>query len=91
MCREVFVGGGVQYAYTTIPTYPSGQIGFMICTKAQEGAAALDAREPRQAAPATPEGRGYTPLRYYNAEMHRAAFVLPSFARDALAASLTAL
>ncbi len=22
MCHEVFVGGTVQYAYTTIPTYP---------------------------------------------------------------------
>lgn len=22
MCHEVFVGGSVQYAYTTIPTYP---------------------------------------------------------------------
>ena len=34
MCKKVFVGGTVQYAYTTIPTYPSGQIGFMVCTKA---------------------------------------------------------
>ncbi|KAI5807773.1 S-adenosyl-L-methionine-dependent methyltransferase [Pyronema omphalodes] len=30
-CREVFPT--VEYAYTTIPTYPSGQIGFMVCSK----------------------------------------------------------
>ena len=35
----------------------SGQIGFMICTKASgDGSAALDARVPRQPLPATPEG-----------------------------------
>lgn len=123
MCAEVFQGGAVQYAFTTIPTYPrcearegsarnwiiclrprcshaprpshsaanasmlaalwsanictlhptppscpaparlcSGQIGFMICTKAG-GSAPLDAREPRQPLPVTPEGRDYPPLR----------------------------
>lgn len=67
----------------------SGQIGFMVCTKAPAEGAAPDAREPRQPVPATPEGRGYTPLRYYSADVHRAAFVLPAFARDALAGSLT--
>jgi spermidine synthase len=30
---QVFVGGNVSYAYTSIPTYPSGQIGFMLCAK----------------------------------------------------------
>ncbi|KAL4459059.1 hypothetical protein ABPG75_013924 [Micractinium tetrahymenae] len=88
MCSEVFQGGAVQYAFTTIPTYPSGQIGFMVCTKAGDGKP-LDAREPRQPLPAAPEGRDYPPLRYYNHEVHRAAFVLPTFARDALAGSLS--
>jgi spermidine synthase len=90
MCREVFAGGSVQYAYTTIPTYPSGQIGFMVCAKAgAEGAAPLAPREPRQAPPGEPAGAGYPPLRYYNSEVHRAAFTLPTFARDALAGSLS--
>jgi spermidine synthase len=90
MCREVFVGGSVQYAFTTIPTYPSGQIGFMVCTKAAaDGGAPLDPREPRLPAPAAPEGRGYPPLRYYSHDVHRAAFVLPAFAKEALAGSLT--
>lgn len=90
MCGEVFAGGSVQYAYTTIPTYPSGQIGFMLCAKSgAEGSAPLDPREPRQAVPAAPPGAALPALRYYNADLHRAAFVLPTFARDALAGSLT--
>jgi spermidine synthase len=52
MCKEVFVGGSVSYAYTTIPTYPSGQIGMMVCSKAQGGGEApLDPRQPRQPLP----------------------------------------
>ena len=30
-CRALFPS--VKYGYTTIPTYPSGQIGFIIATK----------------------------------------------------------
>jgi spermidine synthase len=30
-CRGTFPV--VRYAYTTIPTYPSGQIGFIMCSK----------------------------------------------------------
>lgn len=30
-CRSLFPV--VSYAYCTIPTYPSGQIGFMLCSK----------------------------------------------------------
>ncbi|BFZ55704.1 putrescine aminopropyltransferase [Savitreella phatthalungensis] len=74
-CGSIFPT--VRYAFTTIPSYPSGQIGFMVCSK--------DAK-------ATPE----KPLRkwsreeelekckYYNAQVHEAAFVLPTFMRVAL-------
>lgn len=90
MCASVFKGGAVQYAFTTTPTYPSGQIGFMVCTKAgADGSPPPSAAEPRQPAPGAPEGRGYTPLRYYSADVHRAAFVLPAFGKEALAGSLT--
>jgi hypothetical protein len=65
MCRGVFAGGSVAYAVTTIPTYPSGQIGMMVCSKAAAGqgqgqgtaaaaaaaGGALDVRIPRQPAP----------------------------------------
>lgn len=89
MCKDVFVGGSVQYAFTTIPTYPSGQIGFMICSKAPAaGAAPLDPRIPKQPAPGAPPAN-YPPVRYYNPAVHRAAFVLPEFAKQELAPSMS--
>ncbi|GAU23958.1 hypothetical protein TSUD_183580 [Trifolium subterraneum] len=30
-CRQIFKGS-VNYAWTTVPTYPSGMIGFMLCS-----------------------------------------------------------
>ena len=60
-----------EYAFTTIPTYPSGQIGFMVCSKA-EGRVL---NEPVQKVKDT---------RYYNEEIHRASFTLPEFARALL-------
>lgn len=36
MCAGVFHGGSVAYGFTTIPTYPSGQIGFMMCSKGEK-------------------------------------------------------
>lgn len=88
MCKKVFVGGTVQYAYTTIPTYPSGQIGFMVCTKASDGEP-NDPRVAKREPPAPPVGSPLGPLKYYNTELHKAAFTLPTFARDALKDSLS--
>lgn len=62
----------VEYAYTTIPTYPSGQIGFVLCSK--------DAQ--RNMAHAVRDVPG---CRYWNKEIHAAAFVLPEFGRVKLA------
>ncbi|KAK9840073.1 hypothetical protein WJX74_002937 [Apatococcus lobatus] len=87
MCHEVFANGTVQYAFTTIPTYPSGQIGFMICSKHSEKP--LDPRKPSQAAPEAAAGSQHGPLRYYSSDVHSAAFVLPKFAREALLQHLT--
>ncbi len=61
------------YAYTTVPTYPSGQIGFMVCRKGAEPVAAAVRAHPAA-----------DKLRYYTEEMHKAAFVLPKFAVDAM-------
>lgn len=61
-----------EYAFTTIPTYPSGQIGFIICSKT----AGRDLKMPV---------RKLSGTRYYNQEVHKAAFVLPEFARVRLA------
>ncbi|MCJ1351841.1 MAG: putrescine aminopropyltransferase [Icmadophila ericetorum] len=74
-CKEVFPV--VEYAYTTIPTYPSGQIGFMVCCKD----ASRDIKEPLRSWSVEEEEKL---CRYYNKEIHRASFVLPSFARRAL-------
>ncbi|CAD7698732.1 unnamed protein product, partial [Ostreobium quekettii] len=89
MCNDVFQGGSVSYGYTTIPTYPSGQIGFMVCSKRPSQGPPLDPRECRRPPPSAPKGRDYPPLRYYNSAIHRAAFVLPEFASKALAGKLS--
>lgn len=60
-----------EYAYTTIPTYPSGQIGFMVCAKAP----GRDLRTPVREVKNT---------KYYNKDIHRTAFVLPEFTRSVL-------
>jgi len=65
----------VGYAYTTIPTYPSGQIGFIIATK-ERGACNVPAR--------TPSEETQKQLRYYTPELHTASFVLPAFAKRAI-------
>lgn len=65
----------VEYAYTTIPTYPSGQIGFIVAGKGR-GTCTVPARKPE---PDVAAG-----LRYYSSELHAAAFVLPAFARRAI-------
>ncbi|XP_078407520.1 spermidine synthase-like [Cetorhinus maximus] len=75
-CKSLFPV--VEYAYSTIPTYPSGQIGFMLCSKNPE----TSFREPVRQLSAEEVDR--MQLKYYNADMHRAAFVLPEFARKAL-------
>lgn len=65
----------VEYAYTTIPTYPSGQIGFIVATKGR-GSCKAPSRVPTDSVSET--------LRYYTPELHEAAFVLPAFARRAI-------
>jgi spermidine synthase len=65
----------VEYAYTTIPTYPSGQIGFIVATKGR-GECKVPARSPSDEVQKA--------LRYYTSELHQAAFVLPNFAKRAI-------
>lgn len=57
-----------EYAFTTIPTYPCGQIGFIVCSLDAQ----RDIRSPLREVPN---------CRYYNARTHVASFVLPEFAR----------
>ncbi|KAF1815123.1 spermidine synthase-like protein [Eremomyces bilateralis CBS 781.70] len=74
-CKQVFPV--VEYAYTTIPTYPSGQIGFMVCCKD----ASRDVKKPVRSWTTEEEEEI---CRYYSREIHEASFVLPTFARKVL-------
>lgn len=74
-CRTVFPT--VNYGYTTIPTYPSGQIGFMVCSKDPNANLKVPLRSW------TPEEE-LEKCRYYNSDIHKAAFVLPNFAKKAM-------
>jgi spermidine synthase len=74
-CKTVFPVA--EYAYTTIPTYPSGQIGFMVCCKD----ANRDVTKPLRFWSSEEEEKL---CRYYSKDIHSAAFVLPTFARKAL-------
>ncbi|KAK8655423.1 hypothetical protein V6N13_107999 [Hibiscus sabdariffa] len=80
-CRQIFKGS-VNYAWTTVPTYPSGVIGFMLCST--EGPP-VDFKHP-----VNPVDRddicckSKRPLKFYNSEIHSAAFCLPSFAKKVI-------
>jgi spermidine synthase len=65
----------VEYAFTTIPTYPCGQIGLLLCSKGDTS------KVPKRSVEEAFEGKHQNSLRYYHSEMHKAAFVLPKFAQ----------
>lgn len=75
-CKELFPS--VDYAFCCIPTYPSGQIGFTLASLNPE----TNFRKPVQTF--SSEKAEALGLKYYNEDVHRAAFVLPQFARKAL-------
>ena len=70
----------VEYAYCTIPSYPSGQIGFVIATKAGGAGNSNGCKVPVR----EPEESVQKELKYYSPEIHQAAFVLPAFAKRAI-------
>ena len=65
----------VDYAYTSIPTYPSGQIGFIIASK-NRATCKTPSRSPTEDQLET--------MKYYSPEIHQASFVLPRFAKKAI-------
>ncbi|KAJ3036971.1 hypothetical protein HDV00_002163 [Rhizophlyctis rosea] len=67
----------VAYAWSAVPTYPCGQIGYILCCN-EEG---RDLTKPVRRFSKEFEKEG---LRYYSAEVHEAAFVLPGFAKRKL-------
>jgi len=75
-CRTLF--SSAEYAYTTIPTYPGGQIGFILCsldsnTNFSKPIHSFSCAQIKE-----------LNLRYYNSDIHKAAFVLPEFVRQNL-------
>lgn len=68
----------VNYGFTTIPTYPCGQIGFIMCSKNK------DTRFEDPVTVLTESEVEQMGLKYYNAEVHKSAFVLPQFAKKKL-------
>ncbi|CAI5462525.1 unnamed protein product [Closterium sp. Yama58-4] len=88
-CHHAFKGS-VNYAWTSVPTYPSGTIGFMVCsTPGPE----VNFKVPCNRIEDQPERPDHLPklppLKYYNSQVHSAAFVLPQFAKEALEPHLT--
>jgi spermidine synthase len=66
-----------RYGYTTIPTYPSGQIGFIVCSDV------APINEPvRELPKEVSDG-----FNYYSPAIHKSAFVLPKFMQNKLQAA----
>lgn len=75
-CKQIFPVA--EYAYTMIPTYPSGSIGFMVCSKNAKANVKAPLREPWAAEYVAKN------LKYYNYPIHEASFVLPTWADQIL-------
>jgi len=70
----------VEYATTQIPTYPCGQIGFLLCSKAEKSKKKPSCKKPVR----KPDEEFTKKLRYYTPELHQASFVLPRFVTQAI-------
>lgn len=71
-CKDIFAVA--EYGYTMIPTYPSGSIGFMVCSKDPN----VDVTKPVRFD--WSDDFVKKNLKYYNKRIHEAAFVLPTWA-----------
>jgi spermidine synthase len=71
-CAEIF--DYAEYATTTVPSYPCGQIGFVLARKGRS----KSCRIPVRAVSFQDD------LKWYNPQMHRAAFVLPQYVKEEL-------
>lgn len=76
-CSERF--GRVRLATANVPTYPTGQIAFVVGVKKGSGEELGIPRKVFGRKELVDMG-----LKFYNAEIHEAAFVLPNFVQDAL-------
>ncbi|KAL5816316.1 hypothetical protein ACOSQ3_024694 [Xanthoceras sorbifolium] len=87
-CHDIFKGS-VNYAWTIVPSYPRqalhayiGVIGFLLCST--EGPF-VDFKHPvNRIEPDRTSGVAKHPLKFYDSEVHSAAFCLPAFAKKAV-------
>ncbi|XP_004498439.2 spermine synthase-like [Cicer arietinum] len=75
ICQQTFAS--VRYAWTTVPTYPSGLIGFILCSKEGPDVDFVNPINPIEKVEGASEH--IRELMFYNSEMHKAAFALPAF------------
>ncbi|CAN7139678.1 unnamed protein product [Brassica rapa subsp. narinosa] len=85
VCRQTFKN--VQYAWSSVPTYPSGVIGFILCST---DGPAVDFKNPINPIEKLDGAMTYKrEMKFYNSDMHRAAFALPTFLRREVASLLS--
>lgn len=68
----------VEYSIVSIPTYPSGQIGVILCSKGNS------CKTPVRSIESAISKEDEEKLKYYTPEVHTASFVLPKFAHKLL-------
>ncbi|KAK9266984.1 hypothetical protein L1049_019307 [Liquidambar formosana] len=78
ICRETFKGS-VRYAWASVPTYPSGVIGFLVCSTEGPPVDFMNPVNPIEKLEGALKHR--RELRFYNSDIHSAAFALPSFVK----------
>ena len=67
--RTVF--NNVQYCYTMVPSYTSGQLGLLVCNNDKDKNLKIPTRYPTESE--------QDQLKYYNKDIHSASFVLPKW------------
>ena len=72
-CKDLFPVS--SYGIISIPSYPCGTIGFMMCSKSSR----TNFKEPLRIF--TEEEKENLNLQYYDENVHRGAFVLPRFVK----------
>ncbi|VDM49817.1 unnamed protein product [Toxocara canis] len=75
ICGQLFASWA--YAIGSVPTYTTGLMGYFVCSKEEKRDLSVPARE---ISVVEVKKMG---LRYYNSAVHRAAFVLPQFVKEA--------
>lgn len=75
-CADIF--DSVEYSTTMVPTYPCGQIGFILAAKGDT----VNLRRPYREMSSVLQEQ----LRWYNPSVHRASFVVPHFLEEKLSA-----